>query len=315
LRKHLTPGVVLGVVAIFIALSGSAVASSLITSAKIKDGTIQARDIKKGSISIDRLSSSARKALLTAGPAGPAGAKGEKGEQGDRGPSVLGSAPVQGAKGDKGDAGPTLSSGYWGLVNRNTIGSSTAFLRSGPATPPVGKGALNLTVGNGTEKVAYGNEVDSMAGGLVKNLSQVGFYVYTTGENISAGGAAANMPSITFEIDPNVAAVASDYSSLVFMPDNSPANKWSDYIDATKTGHWGLTGGKFAGTKCDINGTRCSFAEVMDYLNDGGDDATILTVGIVKGRDFAWSGAVDGLRINSTIFDFEETGVFTRTAS
>jgi hypothetical protein len=315
MRKHLTPGTVLGGAAVFLALSGSAFAGSLITSAKIKDGSIQARDIKKGAITLDRLSPSTRRALLAAGPAGPAG---PKGDQGDRGPSVLGSAPAQGEKGDKGDTGapgPTLSSGNWGLINRNTIGSASAFLRSGPAAPPVGKGALNLTVGGATEKVAYGNEVDSMAGGLVSNLTQVGFYVYTTGENIGAGGSSPNMPSITFEIDPNVTGIDSNYSSLVYMPDNSPANAWSPYIDATSTGHWGLTGGKFAGTKCDINGARCTFAEMMAYLNDGGDPATILTAGITKGRDFAWSGAVDGLRINSTVFDFEETGVFARSAS
>jgi hypothetical protein len=314
LRKHITPGVVLGALALFIALGGSAVASSLITSAKIKDGTIQARDIKKGSITLDRLSSSTRQALLAAGPAGP---KGEKGDPGDRGPSVLGSAPApgeKGEKGEKGDAGPTLSAGNWGLINRNTIGSANAFLRSGPATPPLGKGALNLTVGSSAEKVAYGDEVDSVAGGLVSNLTQVGFRVYTTGENIAGGGSTANMPSITFEIDPNMSRSTSNYSSLVYMPDNTPANRWSDYVDATKTGMWGGTGGAFAGTKCDINGTRCTFDELQALLNDGGDPATILTAGISKGRDFAWSGAVDGLRINSTVFDFEETGVFARNA-
>ena len=47
---------------------------------------------------------------------------------------------------------------------------------------------------------------------------------------------------------------------------------------------------------------------------DGGEPARILTVAIAKGRDYEWSGAVDGLRINSTVFDFEETGVFARDA-
>ena len=43
------------------------------------------------------------------------------------------------------------------------------------------------------------------------------------------------------------------------------------YIDATTTGHWGLTGGAFAGTTCDINGSRCTFEQLMTYLDDGGD--------------------------------------------
>ncbi len=96
------------------------------------------------------------------------------------------------------------------------------------------------------------------------------------------------------------------------MPGNSPANAWSPYIDATTTGLWGLTGSAFAGTTCDINGARCTFAQLMDYLDDGDDNApTILSVAVGKGRDYFWSGAVDGLRINDTVFDFEERGVFT----
>jgi hypothetical protein len=34
---------------------------------------------------------------------------------------------------------------------------------------------------------------------------------------------------------------------------------------------------------------------------------------ITKGRDFAFNGAIDGLRIDDTVYDFEETGVFTTT--
>ena len=61
MRKHLTPGVVLGVIAVVLAMSGSAVAGSLITSAKIKDGTIQNKDIKKGTIAVDRLTRARRR--------------------------------------------------------------------------------------------------------------------------------------------------------------------------------------------------------------------------------------------------------------
>ena len=34
---------------------------------------------------------------------------------------------------------------------------------------------------------------------------------------------------------------------------------------------------------------------------------------MTKGRDFAWNGAVDGLRINDIVYDFEAGGVFTTT--
>ena len=33
---------------------------------------------------------------------------------------------------------------------------------------------------------------------------------------------------------------------------------------------------------------------------------------IGKGRDYAFSGAVDALRINDDVFDFEPFGVYTR---
>ncbi len=286
-------------------MTGSATAGSLITSSQIKNVSIQNRDIKKGTISLNRLTPAAQKAVKRAAQKGATGATGATGAAGPQGPQ---GTSVQGAP------GPALSSGNWGIVNRTTIGSPTANLRSGPAKPPVGTGALNFSVKDGTEKISFGNEVDSIAGGLFANVSAVGFHVYTTGENITAGAGTANMPSITFEIDPNRAGSGSNYSSLVYMPPNSAANAWSGYIDATSTGLWGGTGGAFTGSKCDINGTRCTFEELMTHLNDGGDPATILTGAVTRGRDFSWSGAIDGLRINDTVFDFEETGVFARTA-
>jgi hypothetical protein len=63
----------------------------------------------------------------------------------------------------------------------------------------------------------------------------------------------------------------------------------------------------------DINGARCTFEQLLDYLDDGAPDATILTVQVGKGRDFAFSGAVDSLIINDQKFDFEPFGVITTT--
>jgi hypothetical protein len=42
--------------------------------------------------------------------------------------------------------------------------------------------------------------------------------------------------------------------------------------------------------------------------------ATLFSVQITKGRDNAWQGAVDALRINAEVFDFEATGVKVRAA-
>jgi hypothetical protein len=305
MRKHLTPGVVLGAIAIVLAMSGSAVATSLITSAKIKDGTIQNKDIKKGTIALDRLTPATQKVVKLAGTPGPAGANGTNG--------------TDGAKGEKGDAGTTLQASpgptsltNWGMLNRNTIGSASAVLRDGPLEPPYGTGSLNLTVGSASDKVAFGDDFDAVADGLLRNVKQVGFNVFTTGEN-GKPGAAQNMPSIIFEIDPNSAdKPAENYASLVYIPaDNSVSNAWSPYIDATRTGTWGLSGSKWDGTTCSLDTASCTWDEVQAYLDASGDPATILSVMVGKGRDHAWSGAIDGLRVNDTVFDFERDGVFT----
>jgi hypothetical protein len=157
--------------------------------------------------------------------------------------------------------------------------------------------------------VAYGNEVDFF-GDSFQGLTEVGFHLYTTPENINAGGV-SNLPTITFEIDPNVTGVDDNFASVVFFPPPVPVPlQWTDYIDGTAEGLWGGTGPPFAGAECDINGARCTFDALQDLLDDGGEPATIGTVAVSKGRDFSFQGAVDGLRISSTVYDFEETGVF-----
>lgn len=223
------------------------------------------------------------------------------------------------------DSGAARSE-HWGVITRNTIGSPVAALRDGPfgsygvpedsAKPPYGKGSLGIEVSDnstsqtpGAEKVDFGNEID-FYGSPVADLEQVGFHVFQTVENVDNGGA-ANLPSIRFEIDPNLASAPTDnYSVLVWQP--APVvslNRWSPYLDATASGAaggtWYLTGGE---TSC-TQATPCDFAGVKRSLADGGDGATILTAAVSKGRDHMWVGAVDGLRINGYVYDFEATGV------
>nr|ALS91824.1 MetaGeneMark_Unknown Function [uncultured bacterium] len=186
----------------------------------------------------------------------------------------------------------------------------------------MGKGSLNLSVAgpttvgdpNTAEKIVYGNEVDFF--GQTFNPTAVGFQVYNNVEN-----GPNNMPGIDLEIDPNLTGIDDNFTTLTFIPANgSLPGLWSNYIDATTTGLWGATGvagGAFApGTPCNINTNRCSWTELKAVLADGGDPPTLLTVGISKGRDNEWHGAVDGLQFNGTVYDFEEYGVIAipRTA-
>ena len=54
--------------------------------------------------------------------------------------------------------------------------------------------------------------------------------------------------------------------------------------------------------------------ELKEELDDGGPGATVLTAAVGKGRDYMWIGAVDGLRINQNVYDFEPDGVRTLRA-
>ena len=190
--------------------------------------------------------------------------------------------------------------------------SITAAVASRVARPAFGVGSLGLTVGE-TEKASFGNEVDFI-GDDVSALNQVGFRVFTTQENTKAAPPGTpNMPGIAFEIDPNGAGgTTTNFSSLTWNPaTNTAPNVWSAYIDATTSGFWGLTGAQFnsppTAANCGQNGPRCSFADVQAFLATG-TGAKILTAAVGKGRDFAWSGAVDGLRINDIVYDFEPFG-------
>ena len=106
-----------------------------------------------------------------------------------------------------------------------------------------------------------------------------------------------------------------NFASIVFFPPATVPLVWSDYLDATTEGEWGGTGAEF--TECNLDGTLCTFEELQQFLadnNDGTAPTTIGSVAITKGRDFSWQGAVDGLRINDTVYDFEEHGVVEHAA-
>ena len=151
--------------------------------------------------------------------------------------------------------------------------------------------------------------------GPLREITEVGFRVYTTWENMKLGRAAtANMPGITVRMDPNVAAIASDYTSLVWAPPEGQTNAWSPYLDGTTQGRWGFTGSAFNSNKCSINGLRCTLAEAMAVLNDDATPAEGITFAITKGRDYAFQGAVDDLRLNGRAAHFEEGGVIIKAS-
>jgi hypothetical protein len=215
---------------------------------------------------------------------------------------------------------------HWGVITRNTIGSPVAELRNGPygsfgvtgtaARPPYGRGSLGIEVASNSttlsppsEKVDFGNEVDFFGKSLL-GLRRIGFHVFQTGENITYGGA-TNMPNIRFEIDPNLNST-DEYSTLVWLPPASPVtNSWSPFLDATRTGGWFLTGNTGTVTGCAL-ATPCTFTALKAAFTSRNVKPTVYTVAVGKGRDFMWIGAVDGLRLNDYVYDFERSGVTAR---
>lgn len=279
-----------------------------VSSWNIKDGGLYLQDFHQSAINGLKGAKGDPGAAGTTGAKGEPGVPGAKGDKGDAGAKGDQGGPgVKGDKGDKGDPGDAYTGANWGTVHRNVIGAADAELGATSTKPPLGMGALNLHTASAGDKVAFGNEVD-FAGIKLYEIGTVAYSVYTTAENNALGN---NMPSFVFEIDPNLVSMPDvNSTSLVYTPANSAANAWSELNargDTTK--HWGLTGAAFNGTPCGINGARCTWDEVLSYLDDTGDDATILTAQISKGADYAFSGAVNALKINAETYDFEPLGV------
>jgi hypothetical protein len=285
--------VVLAAAAMLAVGAGSgAVAGSLITGQDIKNRSIEGQDLANGAVSTNKVKNGTLKLK-------------------DLSSEVTAKLGVQGPQGPKGEAGTATYVGpNWSIVDRNLIGAADAFLRSGPTSnwygtmvkPPMGVGSLGIRTASGNDKVSFGNEVD-FQGKALAGISDVSFWQYTTGENVAK--AANNLATVAFEINPNNGAQT--YSTLTYVVDAIPGNAWTKVTTDAKK--WWLTGAAGTATGCNQT-TYCTLDEVKAAL----PNATLFTAQINKGRDHAFSGAVDALQIGSTTYDFEPFGVIEKTS-
>jgi hypothetical protein len=123
-----SPAMVIAVIALFVALTGTAVAttSALITGKQIKNSSITGADVKNRSLTPRDFRGSVRGPRGFRGPAGPQGAQGIQGPKGD--------------KGDTGDIGPSRTDQNRSDGNTEVsltctpMTQLTALTLSGPAT-------------------------------------------------------------------------------------------------------------------------------------------------------------------------------------
>jgi hypothetical protein len=260
------------------------------------------------------------------GPAGETGAQGPKGDQGD--PGAQGATGPQGPKGDPGDPA-SLSRLPWGVIGRNTMGSPTAYYRVGPlgrnggyaatVPPPAGAGSLGLHVegvngtGSSAEKLAFGDET-TFADRPVRDLTSLSYWVFTAEDAFSGH----SLPGLTMEANPDANGVT--YTTLVYLPDASAApsapsprtvNTWQRY-DATAAGNkWHSTADLDPNTTLCQVVNPCAFTDLLAQLGPNG--RVSFSLGVTKGRDNEFTGAVDAIRVNDTVYDFEPEGVRTTT--
>jgi hypothetical protein len=145
MTRRPSPALVVAIVALFVAFSGTATAALVLTGRNIKDGTITAKDVKNSTLGTNKLSNEAISSLTgqprSAGPQGPAGPQGAPGPQGPKADT--------GAQGAKGDAGPQGPSGV--VTGASAIGgganpSSTTQFFGAPVAVMVSSASQRVLV-------------------------------------------------------------------------------------------------------------------------------------------------------------------------
>jgi Collagen triple helix repeat (20 copies) len=308
--------------------AASAGATTLITGAQVRDGSLTGADVRDRSLGVRDLTSRARRSLR--GRRGPRGATGAAGPQGAAGPrgdaGPRGGAGPQGPKGDP----ASLSRLPWGVVGRNTIGSPSAYFRVGPwgrtsgyaatVPPPFGEGSLGVHVegvngtGSSAEKLSFGDET-TFAGLLIRSISTLSYWLYA-GEDAFTNH---SLPTLSIEANPD--ANGATYTTLVYLPDGSAApsapsprtvSAWQKY-DTLATGNmWHSTADLDPNTTvCQIT-NPCKFSDLVAQM--GPNACVSFSLAITKGRDNEFTGAVDAVTVNGTTYDFEPEGVVARGA-
>lgn len=138
LRKHASPAMIVAIVALVFATTGSAIAAKQL---------ITGREIARGTITASNLARSARRSLAgPRGSRGPEGAPGAEGLLGPQGPA--GSAGEKGPQGAKGDTGPAGERGQQGPTGPQGVRGATGQNGNDGAQGPQGPAGATVDLAN-----------------------------------------------------------------------------------------------------------------------------------------------------------------------
>jgi hypothetical protein len=150
LRRRITPSLVVACVAVFISLTSTAWAVTMITGAQVKDGSLSGKDLKDGTVGPKDVSGLTNKDFIP-GAGAPKGDRGPEGPTGLSGPK--GDAGSQGVQGVPGPAGPVTA------IRRTRTGGSVSLLSLANLDTVV----LTVTVPAGSHAVWVSGDISNFA--------------------------------------------------------------------------------------------------------------------------------------------------------
>jgi hypothetical protein len=259
---------------------GSAVAGSVITSAKIRDGSIRNRDIHKGAVSLNRLSRGVQALIRRHARDGADGRNGVNGRDGARG--ATGATGARGAAGRQGPAGPAgrdgtnLPPGFF--VTNTSVGLTARGVQFGPYADGGAKGGSVLYTGLNGHRLS--EIVD-----LVYKAE------YSTDDHTDIG-----VPYLRVFIDNN--GDGQDDHDVIFSPNTQPTMDTAEGVVHT----WDVTAGALRYDDDAGTGPDSPWADVVAAHGNDLISGVYVTAGFSAGTNL--SATLKSLTVNGKTFAF-----------
>ncbi|WP_239514588.1 hypothetical protein [Streptosporangium sp. 'caverna'] len=163
---------------------------------------------------------------------------------------------------------------------------------------------MGIIVGDSPDKITFGNETD-FAELSISDLTTLKYWAFA-GTNSPDE---VSVPRLSIEVDPNVGSAS--YATLIYLPDTSVSpsapsprlpNTWQQYDTSAAGNQWYATGATGVLINCTL-ASPCSFDDLKTAMPNA-----VITLSLGFSMDTAFIGAIDGLQVNNTIYDFGPLG-------